>query len=254
MLEMKEIRDKFGQELEIQVCQEMGLPTSELAQLPRPMFPGSTQSQDFGSPCDTPQVTLSSILSVKKEIFDVQDLTDPTPLQTTTPHGHKPAKHFVTKQDLQQTLTPSRKGGKSSCTQLFSPSKSSGQSTKEENTLEIQSLEYMTSISCVKHDLMIAAHLFLFEKSPKDYINKLWPVIQDNKLLIEKQAIAASADDPESFFTIMVKFFPEFSDGTRSPYKLQQMLARFTPVNCISFSEVSICLLFFTRSQFHFLL
>ena len=92
---------------------------------------------------------------------------------------------------------------------------------------------------------MIAAHIFLFEKSPKDHINKLWSVIENNKLLIKKQAIAASADDPESFFTIMVKFFPEFSDGTRSPYKLQQMLARFSAVNCISFSEGSIFSYFF---------
>ena len=101
------------------------------------------------------------------------------------------------------------------------------------------------SISCVKHDLMIVAHLFLFEKSPKDYINKLWSLIENNKLLIKKQAIAASANDPESFFTIMVKFFPEFADGSRSPYKLQRMLAHFSAVNFISFSEVSICFLFF---------
>ena len=92
---------------------------------------------------------------------------------------------------------------------------------------------------------MIAAHLFLFEKSSKDYINRLWSVIENNKLLIEKQAIAVSADDPESFFTIMVKFFPEFTDGSRSPDKLWWMLAHFSAVSCISFSEVSICLLFF---------
>ena len=61
MLAMKEIRDKFAQELEIQVCQEMGLPTSQLAQLPHPMFPSPTLSQDFGSPSHTPCVTPSSI-------------------------------------------------------------------------------------------------------------------------------------------------------------------------------------------------
>ena len=70
MLAMKEIRDKFAQELEIQVCQEMGLPTSQLAQLPCPTFPIPTLSQDFGSPSDTPRVTPSSILSIKKEKFD----------------------------------------------------------------------------------------------------------------------------------------------------------------------------------------
>ena len=55
--EMKEIKEKFGQELEIQVRQEMGLPTSQLAQLPHPTFPSPTQGQDFGSHSDTPHVT-----------------------------------------------------------------------------------------------------------------------------------------------------------------------------------------------------
>ena len=154
-------------------------------------------------------------------------------------HHHHP-------NDLQQkkTFTPSRNRGKSSCVQLFSPAgKSAGQYLKEDNTLEVRSLEYMTSISCIKHDLMIAAHQFLCEKSPKDYTNKLWSVIQKNNLLVEKQAIAASTEDPESFFTIMLKFFLEFSDGSGSPYKPHCMLAHFSAVNCIAFSEVRICLL-----------
>ena len=127
--------------------------------------------------------------------------------------------------------------------QLFSPAgKSAGQSLKEDNTLELRSSEYMMSISCTKHDLVIAAHQFLFKKSPKDYINKLWSAIQKNNLLVEKQAIAASTKDPELFFTIMLKFFLEFSDSSGSPYKLPCMLAHFSSMNCISFSEVSICL------------
>ena len=81
---MKEIRDRFAQELEIQVCQEMGLPTS---QLPHPKFSRPTINQDFGSPSDTTTcVTPSSILSIKKETYDRQDLTDPQPI---TPHGDK---------------------------------------------------------------------------------------------------------------------------------------------------------------------
>ena len=67
MLAMKEIRDKSAQELEIQVHQEMGLPTS---QIPCPTFPSPSLSQHFGSPSDTPRVTPSSILSIKKEKFD----------------------------------------------------------------------------------------------------------------------------------------------------------------------------------------
>ena len=71
------------------------------------------------------------------------------------------------------------------------------------------------------------------QKSPKDYINKLWSVIEDNNLLVEKEAITASAEDTESFFNIMLKYFPEFSDGTGSPYKLHRMLAQFSAVNCV---------------------
>ena len=106
---------------------------------------------------------------------------------------------------------------------------------------------------------MIAVHLFLFEKSPIDYIKKLWSVIEVNNLLVEKEAITASAKDTESFLNIMLKYSPEFSDCTWSPYKLCRMLARFSTVNCVSFSEVSICHLFthilflgFTFFIFHF--
>ena len=97
----------------------------------------------------------------------------------------------------------------------------------------------MKSISCVKHDLMVAAHQFLFEKTLKDYVNKIWAVIEKNNILIEKQAIAVSAETSESFFEIMLKYLPEFATGDGSPYKLCHMLACFCAVNCISFSEVS---------------
>ena len=110
---------------------------------------------------------------------------------------------------------------------------------KKENTLEIRSLECMTSISCVKHDLMVTAHQFLFEKMPKDYINKMWVVIEKNDILVEKQAIAASAETSEPFFNILIKYFPEFLEGDGSPSKLCWMLAHFSAVNCISFTEVS---------------
>ena len=95
----------------------------------------------------------------------------------------------------------------------------------------------MKSISCVKHDLMIAAHQFLFEKTLKDYVNKIWAVIEKNDILIEKQAIVASAETSESFFEIMLKYFLEFAEGDGSPSKLCHMLAQFCAVNCISFAE-----------------
>ena len=151
-----------------------------------------------------------------------------------------PSKQFATKQDFQQTFTPSKQTGRSSHLQLFSPpGKSSAQSPKEENTLEIKSSQYLKSISCVKHDLTVAAHQFLFKKTPKDYVNKIWAVIEKNNILIEKQAIVVSAETSESFFDIMLKYFPEFTAGDGSPYKLCCMLVHFCAVNCISLSEVN---------------
>ena len=83
----------------------------------------------------------------------------------------------------------------------------------------------MASISCDKHDLMVAAHQFLFEKTPKDYLNKIWAIIQKNDILVEKTALAASVETSESFFHVMLKYFPEFSTGDRTPSKLHHMLA-----------------------------
>ena len=142
-------------------------------------------------------------------------------------HSTPPSsKRFVTKLDFQQTFTPSKQRGMLPHLQLFSPlGKSAASSVKEDNTLDIKSSEYMTSMSCVKHDLMIAAHQFLFEKTPKDYINKIWAVIEKNDILIEKRATAASAETSKSFFEILLKYFPEFAAGDGSPAKLRHMLA-----------------------------
>ena len=109
ILEMNEIKEKFAEEREMQVCKEMGLPTTPLSQLPHPMLHINCH--------DSPTcVTPSSLLSIKREKLEIADLTDPPP--TNTPCGDKwkdtgyvspapPAKHFATKQDLQQTFTPS---------------------------------------------------------------------------------------------------------------------------------------------------
>ena len=142
--------------------------------------------------------------------------------------------------DFQQTFTPSKSKGKSPHLQLFSPpGKTSLQSMKEENTLKVRSSEYMTFISCVKHDLMVTDHQFLFEKMPKGYINKMWAVIEKNDILVEKHVIEASAETSQLFFNIAIKYFPEFLEGDGFPSKLCQMLECFSAVNCISFAEVS---------------
>ena len=83
----------------------------------------------------------------------------------------------------------------------------------------------MKFISCVKHNLMVAAHQFLFEKTLKDYINKMWAVIEKNDIVMEKQAIAERADTCDSFFYIMLKYFPKFAKGEATPAKLHCMLA-----------------------------
>ena len=97
----------------------------------------------------------------------------------------------------------------------------------------------MKLISCAKHDLMVAAHQFLFEKTSKDYSNKMWAVTERNDIVTEKQAIVKSADTCDSFFHIMLKYFPEFAKGDATPAKLRHMLARFSAVNCVSLTEVS---------------
>ena len=79
-LEMNEIKEKFAEELEMQVCKEMGLPTTPLSQLPRPML-------DIHCHDSPTHVTPSSLLSIKREKLEIADLTDPPP--TNTPRGDK---------------------------------------------------------------------------------------------------------------------------------------------------------------------
>ena len=144
VLEMQFIEKKFGNELEIEVRQEMGLPTPKLPvpQLPQPI---SAKHGNLGSSYVTP----SSITGIKHEKFDHDAYGDPS---SPKGHGEKqkdpdsitppPSKQFATKQDFQQTFTQSKSKGKSPCLQLFSPlGKTSSQSMKEENTLEIRSSE-----------------------------------------------------------------------------------------------------------------
>ena len=72
ILEMNEIKEKFAEELEMQVCKEMGLPTTPLSQLPHPML--DIHHHDLPT-CVTP----SSLLSIKREKLEIADLTDPPP-------------------------------------------------------------------------------------------------------------------------------------------------------------------------------
>ena len=107
-----------------------------------------------------------------------------------------------------------------------------------DNSLEIQSSDYMKSLSAVKYDLMMAAHIFLNEHVPKDYAAKVWKTIVENNLLVEKKTLTEQNQD--SFFGILVKHFPEFSSDEphSTTGKICRMLCRFACVNCINFSEV----------------
>ena len=78
ILEMNEIKEKFAEELEMQVHKEMGLPTTPLSQLPRPVL-------DVHCHDSPTHVTPSSLLSIKREKLEIADLTDPPP--TNTPRG-----------------------------------------------------------------------------------------------------------------------------------------------------------------------
>ena len=167
----------------------MGLPIKKLPvpHLPEPI-PGMSSNPGPS------HVTPSSLLAIKREKLDHDAYVDPL---SPTRHGKKrkdvehstpsSSKRFATKLDFQQTFTPSKQREKLSHLQLFlPPGKSAVSSVKEDNTLDTKSSEYVTSISCVKHNLIIAAHQFLFEKTPKDYINKIWAVIEKFDILIEK--------------------------------------------------------------------
>ena len=126
-LEMKSIEEKFGTELELQVRQEMGLPTKKLP-VPDLSEPIPGMSANPGSSYVTP----SSLTAMKKEKLDHDAYADPS---TPTRHGEKRkdmehltpplSKRFAMKQDFQQTFTPSKQTGRSSCLQLFSPTSKS---------------------------------------------------------------------------------------------------------------------------------
>ena len=53
----------------------------------------------------------------------------------------------------------------------------------------------------------------------------MWAVIQKNDIAVEKQAIVESADTCDSFFHIMLKYFPKFAEGNATPTKVRHMLA-----------------------------
>ena len=84
-----------------------------------------------------------------------------------------------------------------------------GSTDVSDNTFEIHSSDYMKSLSAVKYDLMMAAHIFLNERVPKDYAAKVWKTIVENNLLVEKKALPEQNQD--SFFGILAKHFLEFS-------------------------------------------
>ena len=67
----------------------------------------------------------------------------------------------------------------------------------------------MKSLGGVKYDLMVAGHIFLNEHVPKDCITKVWKMIVDNNILVEKKALTEQTSD--SFFGILAKQFPEFA-------------------------------------------
>ena len=109
-LEMKSIKEKFGQELELQVRQEMILPIKKLPvpHLPDPI-PGMSSNPGPS------RITPPSLLSIKREKLDHDAYVDPL---SPTRHGKKrkdvehlttpSSKRFATKLDFQQTFTPAK--------------------------------------------------------------------------------------------------------------------------------------------------
>ena len=116
------------------------------------------------------------------EKYHISELGDPEGSypSVTSPCGQKqpnsgestpPAKQFANKEDLFIMLTPKSKQ-RSACQSLFSPpgKVTLAQPEVPDNNLEVQSADYMKSLSGVKYNLMAASHIFLNGCVPKDYV------------------------------------------------------------------------------------
>ena len=80
-----------------------------------------------------------------------------------------PAKQFTNKEDLIMMLTPKSKQHSAWQTLSSPPGKvTPAHADISDITLEIQSVDYMKSLSGVKYDLMMAGYIFLNECMPKD--------------------------------------------------------------------------------------
>ena len=259
-IEMQKIEQKYGPEILSQVHKDMGLPTLPVpnlmlspSQIPGTSFPPSTLPLPQGIPHSG--ITPSSLLAkVKQEKYQRTKLADPDnqykPSPSPSSGGEKcqfdagcdstpPPKRFVNKDDIVNMLTPKAKKNTARQCLFYLPRKTTpGNVDVSDNSLEIQSSDYMKSLSAVKYDLMMAAHIFLNERVPKDYAAKVWKTIVENNLLVEKKTLTEQNQD--SFFSILAKQFPEFSsEEPRSiTGKIRRMLCRFACVNCINFSEV----------------
>ena len=195
-IEMQKIEQKYGPEILSQVCKDMGLLTLPVpnlmpssSQIPGTSFPPSTLPSPQGIPHlgITPSSLLPKVMQEKYQRTKLGDLDNQyKPSPSPSSGGEKwqfdagcdstpPPKRFASKDDIVNMLTPKAK--KNTARQsLFSPPRkmTPGNIDVSDNSLEIRSSDYMKSLSAVKYDLMMAAHIFLNERVPKDYAAKVW--------------------------------------------------------------------------------
>ena len=262
-LEMQKIKEKYRSKLLCKVRKDMGLPTFPVPKMLPSAGPNPTTSYmetSGNKPISSSHHNLPHsgltppglLAKVKQEKYHRSELGDPDDQYNINgiPHGEKqhlastgdstpPAKQFTNKEDLTMMLTPKSKQCSARQT-LFSPlgKVALAHAGISDNTLEIQSVGYMKSLSGVKYDLLMAGHIFLNEHVPKDYVSKVWKTIVDNNILVEKKALAEQTSN--SFFGILTKQFPEFSSEESHSVigKIRRMLCRFACVNCMNFAEV----------------
>ena len=95
---------------------------------------------------------------------------------------------------------------------------------------------------------MKTKHDFLGLKPTKDFTLKLWNGLERSNCLVDRESLEAFGHiESDSFFCIMIQYFPELQSGEdeiRCVDKLRHILAQFAAVNCVTFTEVNFLLFF----------
>ena len=192
--------------------------------------------------------------TIKTEPFTAKDPANPSeksvpikrqmePVDSNTP----PKKRVASAAEFKDLMTP--KKSKTNLKNKFcSPKPTSCSKDREDPTFEISNQDYLCSITDVKVEKKKMAHDFLDLKPTKDFTLKLWNGLERSNCLVDQESLEAFGHiESDSFFCIMIQYFPELQSGEDEIHcvdKLRHILARFAAVNCVTFAEVNFLLFF----------